>query len=77
MKFKVTYWFLSFIMPGVKRLGAAIVTVENGEDPMQKAWETGCNPGGEMKGYRIDPPAPGVPLHVLMDEATLRQHDLI
>jgi hypothetical protein len=47
-----TYW-LSFI-GDTGHLGCCIVQVEPGEDPINKAWELHCNPGGEVLFMQMD-----------------------
>jgi hypothetical protein len=50
------WWWLSFIKPGVERLGVCIVQGRDIYDAVQKAWALGVNPGGEVMGLKFPGP---------------------
>lgn len=49
-----TFWALSFIDParreGDRWLGTAIIEAPSYAEAIQKAWQVGANPGGEIEG---------------------------
>ena len=52
-----TYWWLSFAdasrPKGQTNLGVAIVRGRDLGDALARAWELGCNPGGEVAGMEV------------------------
>ena len=61
----MAWWWLSFADPdkprGSQHLGVSIVEGEDIYDASGVAWAYGCNPGGQILGYKLDaPPAPGL-----------------
>jgi hypothetical protein len=75
------YFWLSFVdddkPKGSKSLGIAIVRADDMVQAVHKAWETGCNPGGEIAGMgpfkMINAPDEfkALPLHTLLSRQQL------
>lgn len=74
----MTLWWLSFINPdlprGARNLGVAIVPATDISTAADKAWELGCNPGGEVAGWPL-PPQPVVPDEYIGKLLTLDEAD--
>jgi len=55
----MSLWWLSFadasLQAGEQSLGVVIVEAADIVSAARAAWSLGCNPGGEVKGMRIDP----------------------
>lgn len=79
-----TYW-LSFVdrdRPiGQQCVGVAIVEAPTSRAAITRAWQTGCNPGGEVGFVPIPDEAldtlADVPRNVLMDKAELERRGLM
>lgn len=58
-------FFLSFAdphkAPGTQFLGVCIVDAPTFQDAVQKCWDLGINPGGEIRAYRFPPTHPFPP----------------
>lgn len=55
---RLPYWYLSFVEregPNPRWLGATIVKGRTNLDAVNRAWELGCNPGGEVMMSRVKP----------------------
>lgn len=55
----MSLWWLSFADPekpaGAQFLGVAIVEAADLPSAIKAAWALGCNPGGSVKGFPVDP----------------------
>lgn len=53
----MSLWWLSFVDPnrprGRRGIGVVLVEADSFQDAMQRAWVTGCNPGGEVEGHEM------------------------
>ncbi len=66
---------------GQQFCGVAIVEADDLRDAVRVAWETGCNPGGQIASVEIPPERltglENVPRNTLMDRTALESYDLI
>jgi hypothetical protein len=81
----VKTWWLSFVQrslpPGQQCVGVAIVEAPTSRAAIARAWQTGCNPGGEVGFVPLPDDAldgvADIPRDVLMDRAELERRGLI